>query len=54
MKNLKTTITGTVAAVCAGLAAQFPEYKELLSAIAVIFGTLFAYFAKDKTTTGVS
>jgi len=51
-KNYRTTITGILTAVFGGLAVQFPEYKEILGAVAVLAGTLFAYFAKDKNVTG--
>jgi hypothetical protein len=48
MKDLKTTIFGTLASICTGLALLELPFKEYFAAGAVIFGTLFSLVSKDK------
>ncbi len=52
MKNWKTTLFGSLAAICVALTQVFPEFNELLAAIGGVFGALFAYFSKDNSVTG--
>lgn len=52
MKNWKTTIFGTGAAICATLIPVFPQYKAYLTAASTILGILFALFSKDNNVTG--
>jgi dolichol kinase len=51
MKNLKTTIAGSVAAICAALATQFPQYGQILVAVGTLSAALFAFFCQDATPT---
>lgn len=53
MKNWKTTLFGSLAAVCVALSGVFPEVNELLLAIGGVFTALFALFSKDHDVTGV-
>lgn len=53
MKNWKTTLFGSLAAVCTALSGVFPEVQELLLAIGGVFAALFAFFSKDNSVTGV-
>ncbi len=55
MKSWKTTLFGALAAVSAGLTTVLnPEWRDILVAIAAVFGALAAYFAKDGNVTGGS
>lgn len=54
MKNWKTSLFGTLAAVCTALTQAFPEYQQILVALASLFGALFAYFAKDSDVSGTA
>ena len=48
MKDLKTTITGAISAICAILAVfNIVVPQEVSGAAAVIAGFLAAFFAKD-------
>lgn len=52
MKDSKTTIFGSLAAVCTALIPAVPDqFKAYLSIGVLVFGTLFSYFSKDKGTT---
>lgn len=52
MKNWKTTLFGTLAAIATSLSAVFPDYKELLLSAAGLFGAIGLIFAKDGNVTG--
>lgn len=50
MKDWKTTLFGALAAVSTAMATQGPVAWQGYAGLAVIvFGSLFAFFAKDKT-----
>lgn len=50
--NWKTTLFGSLSAVCLALSGVFPDYGELLKAISGVFLALFALFSKDNNVTG--
>jgi hypothetical protein len=47
MKDLKTTVFGTLASILGSLATIDTPYQKLFAAGAAICGTLFALFSKD-------
>lgn len=54
MKNWKTSVFGTIAAVAAAVSQvpQLAKYQGILEGIAAIAGTLFALTAKDHDVVG--
>jgi hypothetical protein len=52
MTNWKTTLFGSLAAICIALSGVFPEYKELLIAVGGVFTAIFALVSKDADVTG--
>lgn len=52
MKNWKTTIFGSIGAICTALIPVLPQHKEVLATGAAIGGILFAAFSKDNNVTG--
>jgi hypothetical protein len=54
MKNWKTSVFGTCASICTGLAVLEVPFKEYFAAGAVIFGALFSLFSKDHNVSGAA
>lgn len=52
MKNWKTTLFGSLAAIALALSGVFPDYNELCMAVAAVFTALAGISAKDSNVTG--
>jgi len=54
MTNWKTTLFGSLEAICIALSGVFPDVKDLLIAVGGVFTALFALVSKDADVTGGS
>ncbi|WP_298220803.1 hypothetical protein [Flavobacterium sp.] len=53
MKNWKTSLFGSLAAICGAAATVDTPYKSYFVLAATVFGAAFAFFSKDSNVTGV-